>query len=73
VNHREACGKLLGGSVSLVKRKLEEVAEDILEYLFPNGGYDDRWRDYIYALAERVLDDKDGSFFGVDEVLKCRK
>ena len=71
MNHREACGKLLGGLVSLVKRKLEEVAEALLEYLFPNGGYDDRWREYAYVLAERMIEN--GIPFGVDEVLKCQK
>jgi hypothetical protein len=71
VKYREACGKLLGGSMSLVKRKLEEVAEAMLEYLFPNGGYDDRWREYVYAISERMIED--GIPFGVDEVLKCQK
>lgn len=57
--------------MSLVKRKLEEVAEALLEYLFPEGGYDDRWREYAYVLAERMIED--GIPFGVDEVLKCQK
>ena len=57
--------------MSLVKRKLEEVAEAMLEYLFPNGGYDDRWREYVYAISERMIED--GIPFGVDEVLKCQK
>ena len=56
MNYREACGKLLGGSVSLIKRKLEEVAEALLEYLFPDGGYDDRWREYAYATAEKMIE-----------------
>jgi hypothetical protein len=68
VKYREACGKLLGDFVSLVKRKLEEVAEALLEYLFPEGGYDDRWREYAYVLAERMI--TDGIPYGVDEVLK---
>ena len=71
MNYREACGKLLGGLVSLVKRNLEEVAEALLEYFFPEGGYDDRWREYSYVLAERMI--TDGIPFGVDEVLKCQK
>lgn len=54
--------------MSLVKRKLEEVAEALLEYLFPEGGYDDRWREYAYVLAERMI--TDGIPYGVDEVLK---
>ena len=57
--------------MSLVKRKLEDVAEALLEYLFPEGGYDDRWREYSYVLAERMI--TDGIPFGVDEVLKCQK
>ena len=68
MKYREACGKLLGDFVSLVKRKLEEVAEALLEYLFPEGGYDDRWREYAYVLAERMI--TDGIPYGVDEVLK---
>ena len=57
--------------MSLVKRKLEDVAEALLKYLFPEGGYDDRWREYSYVLAERMIED--GIPFGVDEVLKCQK
>jgi len=56
--------------VSLVKRKLEEVAEALLEYLFPDGGYDDRWREHMYTLAEKMIDD--GMPYGVDKVLKCQ-
>ena len=59
VKYREACGKLLGGSVSLVKRKLEEVAEALLEYLFPEGGYDDRWVEYAYTAAEKMIDSEE--------------
>jgi hypothetical protein len=70
VKYREACGKLLGGLVSLVKRKLEEVAEALLEYLFPDGGYDDRWREHMYTLAEKMIED--GMPYGVDKVLKCQ-
>jgi hypothetical protein len=57
--------------MSLVKRNLEDVAEALLKYLFPEGGYDDRWREYAYVLAERMIED--GVPFGVDEVLKCQK
>jgi hypothetical protein len=70
-NYRESCGKLLGGSMSLIKRELEEVAESLLTYLFPEGGYDDRWREYAYVLAERMIEN--GVPFGVDEVLKCQQ
>lgn len=56
---REACGKLLGGSVSLVKRKLEDVAEALLEYLFPEGGYDDRWKEYAYEAAKKMIDSEE--------------
>ena len=59
MKYREACGKLLGGLVSLVKRKLEEVAEALLEYLFPDGGYDDRWREYAYAAAQKIIDSEE--------------
>jgi len=59
VKYREACGKLLGGSVSLIKRKLEEVAEALLEYLFPEGGYDDRWREYAYAAAQKMIESEE--------------
>jgi hypothetical protein len=65
VKYRQACGKLLGGFVSLIKRKLEEVAEALLEYLFPDGGYDDRWKDYAYAAAEKMIDSEE-----VPEVLR---
>jgi len=68
MNHRIVCGKLLGGSMSLVKRKLEEVAEALLEYLFPEGGYDDRWRKYAYAAAEKMIDSEE-----IPVVLKCQK
>jgi hypothetical protein len=68
MNHRIVCGKLLGGSMSLVKRKLEEVAEALLEYLFPEGGYDDRWREYAYAAAEKMIDSEE-----IPVVLKCQK
>lgn len=59
MNYREACGKLLGGSVSLIKRKLEEVAEALLEYLFPEGGYDDRWVEYAYTAAQKMIDSEE--------------
>jgi hypothetical protein len=45
--------------MSLVKRKLEEVAEALLEYLFPEGGYDDRWREYAYTAAEKMIDSEE--------------
>lgn len=51
--------------MSLIKRKLEEVAEALLEYLFPDGGYDDRWKDYAYAAAEKMIDSEE-----VPEVLR---
>ena len=54
--------------MSLVKRKLEEVAEALLEYLFPEGGYDDRWRKYAYAAAEKMIDSEE-----IPVVLKCQK
>jgi len=59
VKCREACGKLLGGFVSLIKRKLEDVAEALLEYLFPEGGYDDRWTEYAYAAAQKMIDSEE--------------
>jgi hypothetical protein len=59
VNCREACGKLLGGSVSLVKRKLEDVAEALLDYLFPEGGYDDKWKEYAYVAAQKIIDSEE--------------
>jgi len=45
--------------VSLIKRKLEDVAEALLEYLFPDGGYDDRWREYAYAAAKKMIDSEE--------------
>ena len=71
MKYREACGKLLGGFVSLIKRKLEDVAEALLEYLFPDGGYDDWWREYAYLRAEKIIEN--GAPTGVLEVLKCQK
>jgi hypothetical protein len=59
VNYREACGKLLRGFMSLIKRKLEEVAEALLEYLFPEGGYDDRWVEYAYTAAQKMIDSEE--------------
>jgi len=59
VNCREACGKLLRGSMSLVKRKLEDVAEALLEYLFPEGGYDDKWKEYAYVAAQKMIDSEE--------------
>jgi hypothetical protein len=59
VKYREACGKLLGDFVSLIKRKLEEVAEALLEYLFPEGGYDDRWVEYAYTAAQKMIDSEE--------------
>ena len=54
--------------MSLVKRKLEDVAEALLEYLFPEGGYDDRWREYAYVAAEKIIDSEE-----IPMVLKCQK
>lgn len=59
MNCREACGKLLRGSMSLVKRKLEDVAEALLEYLFPEGGYDDKWKEYAYVAAQKMIDSEE--------------
>ena len=59
MKYREACGKLLGDFVSLIKRKLEEVAEALLEYLFPEGGYDDRWVEYAYTAAQKMIDSEE--------------
>jgi hypothetical protein len=46
----------------------EEVAEALLEYLFPEGGYDDRWMEYAYAAAEKMIDSEE-----IPVVLKCQK
>lgn len=45
--------------MSLVKRKLEDVAEALLEYLFPEGGYDDRWKEYAYVAAQKMIDSEE--------------
>lgn len=45
--------------MSLIKRKLEDVAEALLEYLFPDGGYDDRWREYAYTAAKKMIDSEE--------------
>lgn len=45
--------------MSLIKRKLEEVAEALLEYLFPEGGYDDRWVEYAYTAAQKMIDSEE--------------
>ena len=42
--------------MSLTKRSLEDLAEKILEYLFPEGGYDDRWIEFAYAAAAKMID-----------------
>ena len=59
MKYRKACGKLLGDFVSLIKRKLEEVAEALLEYLFPDGGYDDWWVEYAYTAAQKMIDSEE--------------
>ena len=45
--------------MSLMKRNLEEVAEALLEYLFPDGGYDDRWKEYAYEAAKKMIESEE--------------